>query len=73
MFSSIIVVVMFLFVRCTKIDLTGRTSFQNKKKNQKRQRAKSDVILKLNYGFILGLVVMRFFKRMERKLLRTFI
>lgn len=68
-FSSVAVAVMFLFVRCTAIDPTDRTCFRNKKK----QRAKSDAIPKLNYGFILGQIVMRFFRRVERKLLRTFI
>ncbi|KAK7344332.1 hypothetical protein VNO77_13807 [Canavalia gladiata] len=67
-FSLVAVSVMFLFVRCTAIDPTDRTSFRKKK------RAKSNnAIPKLNYGFILGQIVMRFFRRVERKLLRTFI
>ncbi|XP_027367620.1 protein S-acyltransferase 18 [Abrus precatorius] len=66
-FSLVAVSVIFLFVRCTAIDPTDRTSFR------KKRRAKSNSIPKLNYGFILGQIVMRFFRRVERKLLRTFI
>lgn len=58
---------MFLFVRCTAIDPTDRTSF--KKKN----KAKKNAIPKLNYGFLMGQIVVRFFRRMEKKMLRTFI
>lgn len=64
--------VMFLFVRCTAIDPTDRTSFRKKKK-KKNKRGTSNVTPKLNYGFILGQIVIRFFRRVERKLLRTFI
>jgi len=63
---------MFLFVRCTAIDPTDRTSFRKKKK-KKNKRGTSNVTPKLNYGFILGQIVIRFFRRVERKLLRTFI
>lgn len=59
--------VMFLFLRCTAIDPTDRTSFKKKKKT------KRNVIQKLNYGFIMGQIVVRFFKRVEKKVLRTFI
>lgn len=58
---------MFLFVRCTAIDPTDKTSFKKKKKG------KSKGILKLNYGFILTQIVVRFFRRLEKKILRTFI
>lgn len=59
--------VMFLFIRCTAIDPTDKTSFRKKKK------AKSNGFAKLNYGFILGQLVVRFFRRVERKILKTFI
>ncbi|KAK7356249.1 hypothetical protein VNO80_15517 [Phaseolus coccineus] len=68
-FSVVATSVMFLFVRCTAIDPTDRTSFRKKKK----KRGTSNVTPKLNYGFILGQIVIRFFRRVERKLLRTFI
>lgn len=58
---------MLLYIRCTTIDPTDRTSFRKKKK------VKSHGIPKLNYGFILGQIIMRFFRRLERKMLRTFI
>ncbi|KAJ6710155.1 PROTEIN S-ACYLTRANSFERASE 18 [Salix koriyanagi] len=66
-FTYVAVSVMFLFVRCTAIDPTDKTRFRNKK------RAKSDGFPKLNYGFILNQIIMRFFRRMERKILKTFI
>ncbi|XP_050236951.1 protein S-acyltransferase 18 [Mercurialis annua] len=66
-FTSVALSVMFLFVRCTAIDTTDRTSFRKKKS------AKSNGVLKLNYGFILSQIVIRFFRRLERKILRTFI
>ncbi|AES61552.1 putative protein S-acyltransferase [Medicago truncatula] len=67
-FSFMAISVMFLFVRCTAIDPTDRTSFKKKKK-----KAKRNAIPKLNYGFIIGQIVVRFFRRVEKKLLRTFI
>ncbi|KAG4115723.1 hypothetical protein ERO13_D12G123300v2 [Gossypium hirsutum] len=66
-FSFVALSVMFLFVRCTAIDPTDKTSFKKKKKG------KSKGILKLNYGFILTQIVIRFFRRLEKKILRTFI
>ncbi|KAH1073849.1 hypothetical protein J1N35_026177 [Gossypium stocksii] len=66
-FSFVALSVMFLFVRCTAIDPTDKTSFKKKKKG------KSKGILKLNYGFILTQIVVRFFRRLEKKILRTFI
>ncbi|KAG2402473.1 Protein S-acyltransferase [Vigna angularis] len=69
-FSVVATSVMFLFVRCTAIDPTDRTSFKKKKK---KKRGTLNATPKLNYGFILGQIVIRFFRRVERKLLRTFI
>lgn len=66
-FSFVALSVVFLFVRCTAIDPTNKTSFKKKKKG------KSKGILKLNYGFILTQIVVTFFKRLEKKILRTFI
>ncbi|KAI3805861.1 hypothetical protein L1987_21748 [Smallanthus sonchifolius] len=58
--------VMFLFVRCTAIDPTDKT-------NSKRKKKSKNMSNQLNYGFILGHIVMRFFTRIERKILRKFI
>lgn len=58
-----VVGVMFLFVRCTAINPTDRTSFKKKKRLK----------CKLNYGFLLGQIALRFFRRVERKILRTLI
>ncbi|KAF7818074.1 protein S-acyltransferase 18 [Senna tora] len=66
-FSCVAISVMLLYIRCTAIDPTDKTSFRKKKK------VKSNGISKLNYGFIVGQIIMRFFRRVERKLLRTFI
>ncbi|KAK4282629.1 hypothetical protein QN277_013984 [Acacia crassicarpa] len=66
-FSCVAFSVMLLYIRCTAIDPTDRTSFRKKKK------VKSNGISKLNYGFILGQIIIRFFRRVERKMLRTFI
>lgn len=55
--------VMFLFIRCTAIDPTDKTG--SRKKNKPKY--------KLNYGFIVGQIVLRFFRRVERKILRSLI
>lgn len=59
---------MFLFVRCTAIDPTDKTSLRKKKS----AKSKSGLV-KLNYGFVMGQIVVRFLRRVERKILRTFI
>lgn len=68
LFSFVALSVMFLFIRCTAIDPTDKTSFKKKK----RAKSKSGVA-KLNYGFIMGQIVVRFIRRLERKILKTFI
>lgn len=57
---------MFLFVRCTAINPSDKTS-SRKKKVKKENSCKQ-----LNYGFIIGQIVMKFFTRIERKILRRF-
>ncbi|KAL8224780.1 hypothetical protein R6Q57_017337 [Mikania cordata] len=66
-FSFTALAVIFLFVRCTAINPTDKTSSKTKKKKSK------NMYNQLNYGFILGHIVMRFFTRIERKILRRFI
>ncbi|EEF47161.1 hypothetical protein RCOM_1343190 [Ricinus communis] len=66
-FSFVALSVMFLFIRCTATDPTDKTSFR------KKRTSKSSGISKFNYGFILSQIVVRFFRRLERKILRTFI
>ncbi|KAJ6675079.1 PROTEIN S-ACYLTRANSFERASE 18 [Salix viminalis] len=58
---------MFLFIRCIAIDPTDKNRFRKKK------RVKSNGFSKLNYGFILSQIFVRFFRRIERKILKTFI
>ncbi|KAL5795836.1 hypothetical protein ACOSQ2_000656 [Xanthoceras sorbifolium] len=67
LFSFVALSVMFLFIRCTSIDPTDKTSFR------KKRRTKCKGFANLNYGFILGQIFVRFLRRMERKILRTFI
>ncbi|CAN6569829.1 unnamed protein product [Malus baccata var. baccata] len=69
-FSFVAVSVMFLFIRCTATDPSDRTSL--KKKNKKKPKGGKG-LPKLNYGFLLGQIVVTFFRRVERKILRTFI
>ncbi|XAR60177.1 Protein S-acyltransferase [Bertholletia excelsa] len=67
-FSFMAFATMFLFIRCTAIDPSDKTRL---KKN--KRRSKSNGLLKLNYGFILGQIVARFLRRVERRILRAFI
>ncbi|GLU16663.1 hypothetical protein SLE2022_330830 [Rubroshorea leprosula] len=66
-FSFVAISVMFLFIRCTAIDPSDKTS------SRKKKRGKSKGVLKLNYGFVLSQIVVRLFRRLEKKILRTFI
>ncbi|KAF4370239.1 hypothetical protein F8388_007380 [Cannabis sativa] len=67
-FSIASLSVMGLFIRCTAIDPTDKTGVRRKRTKKK---VKSQI--KLNYGFILGQIVLRFFRRVEKKILRSFI
>ncbi|KAF3771840.1 S-acyltransferase 18 protein [Nymphaea thermarum] len=55
--------VMVLYVRCTAVDPTDRT-------HQKRMRSKHNALSRLNYRFLLVQIVLRFIRRMEKKVLR---
>ncbi|XP_077239852.1 DHHC-type zinc finger family protein [Tasmannia lanceolata] len=66
LFSFTAFSVIVLFVRCTAIDPTDKTSL-------KKKRGKSNGLLKLNYKFFLSQVVLRFFRRIEKKILRYWI
>ncbi|WOG87201.1 hypothetical protein DCAR_0206424 [Daucus carota subsp. sativus] len=65
-YSFVVLAVMFLFVRCTAINPTDKTSSRKLKK-------RANLVLKLNYGFVFSQLIVRFFRRMERKILRNFI
>ncbi|CAN1236413.1 Protein S-acyltransferase 18 [Linum grandiflorum] len=67
LFTTAAVAVMFLFIRCTAIDPSDRTS--EKKKKSQRGGGMSN----LRMGMILREMVKRVFRRMEKKILRTFI
>ncbi|XP_042405533.1 protein S-acyltransferase 18-like [Zingiber officinale] len=64
LFSFTAFSVAVLYMRCTATDPSDKTSAK------KRKRAKSGGLPKLNYKFILWQVVVRFFKRVESKILR---
>ncbi|XP_074559519.1 protein S-acyltransferase 18 [Curcuma longa] len=64
LFSFTAFSVAVLYTRCTATDPSDKTSAK------KRKRAKSGGLPKLNYKFILWQVVVRFFKRVESKILR---
>ncbi|PHT59761.1 Protein S-acyltransferase 18 [Capsicum baccatum] len=66
-YSFVAISAAFLFIRCAAIDPTDRTRFKMKRKSTRT--AFSNV----NYGFVLGQIVVRFIKRIERRVLKTFI
>ncbi|XP_058199093.1 protein S-acyltransferase 18 isoform X2 [Rhododendron vialii] len=67
-FSFLALSVMFLFIRCTAIDPSDKTHIR-----KKNRRSKSKFLLNVSYGFILSQIISRFFRRLERKILRAFI
>ncbi|XP_023542115.1 protein S-acyltransferase 18-like isoform X1 [Cucurbita pepo subsp. pepo] len=71
LFSFVAISAMFLFVRCVAIDPTDKISVRKKKKMKSKSKSKSKS--NLNYGLILGEIVSRQFRSMERKILKTFI
>ncbi|VFQ78659.1 unnamed protein product [Cuscuta campestris] len=66
-FSFVAFSVAFLFVSCAALDPTDRTVYR------KKTKGKSTAFRKLNYGFLLAQVVLRVFRKVERKILGTFI
>ncbi|KAM7521365.1 hypothetical protein LguiA_011267 [Lonicera macranthoides] len=66
-FSFSAVSVMFLYIRCTATDPTDKSRFKRMKRRSKLRGGST----KISYGFILGQLVVRFCKRIERKFLRT--
>lgn len=57
----------FLFIRCAAIDPTDKTRFRMRRKSTRT------AFSNLNYGFVLGQIVVRFLRRIERRVLKTFI
>ncbi|GMN52183.1 hypothetical protein TIFTF001_021329 [Ficus carica] len=71
LFSVVCVSVMLLFIRCTGIDPSDKTGIRkNKKKKNKPTKSRK---MKLNYWAILSEIVVRLFRRVERKMLRRLI
>ncbi|XP_022956534.1 protein S-acyltransferase 18-like [Cucurbita moschata] len=71
LFSFVVLSVMFLFIRCTAIDPTDKTSVRNKKKMESKSKSKS--FSRINFGLMLRQIVLRRFRNIERKILKTFI
>lgn len=66
-FSFVALSAAFLFVRCAAIDPTDKTRFSMRRKSTRT------AFSNLNYGFVLGQIVVRFLRRIERRVLKTFI
>ncbi|TMW84275.1 hypothetical protein EJD97_025494 [Solanum chilense] len=66
-FSFVALSAAFLFVRCAAIDPTDKTRFRMRRKSTRT------AFSNLNYGFVLGQIVVRFLRRIERRVLKTFI
>ncbi|KAK4417989.1 protein S-acyltransferase 18 [Sesamum alatum] len=70
-FSFAALCVALLFIRCAAIDPGDKSRFRFRKKKRKGNNAIA--LPKLYYGYIFTRILLRFFKRMERKILRTWI
>ncbi|KAL3652980.1 hypothetical protein CASFOL_002661 [Castilleja foliolosa] len=66
-FSFSVLSVGLLFIRCSATDPSDKIRLRFRKKKQKG----SNGVLKLRYGYIFSRILLRFFKRVERKILRT--
>ncbi|KAK4486695.1 hypothetical protein RD792_006755 [Penstemon davidsonii] len=67
-FSSSAFSVALLFIRCAAIDPSDKCRFRFRKKKRK---GNSIGLSKLNYGQIFSRILLRFFRRIERKILKT--
>ncbi|XP_042001003.1 protein S-acyltransferase 18-like [Salvia splendens] len=70
LFSFSVLSAVLLFIRCVATDPSDKIRFRFRKKKKK---GNGIGLAKLNYGHILRRILSRFFKRIERKILRTFI
>ncbi|CDP17036.1 unnamed protein product [Coffea canephora] len=63
----------FLFIRCTAIDPTDKTRYRFRRRKKTTVKART-ISSNLKFGFFaLGHLLARVFRRVERKILRTFI
>ncbi|KAL8054548.1 hypothetical protein ABFX02_04G001000 [Erythranthe guttata] len=69
-FSFAALSVALLFIRCSAIDPGDRTRFRFRKKKKRKPNVPIG-LSDLNYKFIFSRILLRFFKRIERKILRT--
>jgi len=64
---------MVLFIRCTAIDPSAKTRARRRPPARLKTKPKASSKSNLNYGFLLGQILVRAFRRIERKILKTFI
>ncbi|KZV57599.1 DHHC-type zinc finger family protein isoform 1 [Dorcoceras hygrometricum] len=69
-FSVVAVSVALLFLRCAAIDPSDKSRFRFRKKKRKGNFAGFQG---LDYGYVFSKICVRFFRRMERKIMKTWI
>ncbi|XP_073063272.1 protein S-acyltransferase 18 [Primulina eburnea] len=67
-FSVAVVSVALLFLRCASIDPSDKSRFRFRKKKRKGDFTRFQ---ELNYVYVFSKIFVRFFRRMERKILKT--
>ncbi|XP_073158821.1 protein S-acyltransferase 18 [Henckelia pumila] len=67
-FSVAVVSVALLFLRCAAIDPSDKSRFKFRKKKRK---GNFSGFQELNYGYVFRKICVRFFRRMERKIMKT--
>ncbi|KAJ8423753.1 hypothetical protein Cgig2_012608 [Carnegiea gigantea] len=72
-FSSVALFAMVLFIRCTAIDPSAKTRARRRYPARPKTKPKASSKSNLNCGFLLGQILIRAFRRIERKILKTFI
>ncbi|KAG8389630.1 hypothetical protein BUALT_Bualt02G0249000 [Buddleja alternifolia] len=70
-FSFAALSVALLFIRCASTDPGDKIRFRFRKKKKKKIKGNHVGLPKFNYGYVFSRILLRFFKRMERKILRT--
>ncbi|KAJ8573652.1 hypothetical protein K7X08_010163 [Anisodus acutangulus] len=64
-FSFVAISAAFLFIRCAAIDPTDKTRFKTKRKSIRTGFSN------VNYGFVMSQIIVRFLRRIERRVLKA--